>query len=63
MVFRGRSGRVGRIGQKLKGRVLSILDEEGAAMLKELGDVLQFTPTEMDAPQAEVIPCAIVQIV
>jgi hypothetical protein len=35
--------------------VLSILDEEGAAMLNELGDELRFSASEMEAPVAEVI--------
>jgi hypothetical protein len=35
--------------------VLSILDEEGATMLNQLGEELRFSASEMEAPVAEVV--------
>ena len=50
-----RSGRVGRIGQPRQGKVVSIVDEEGACLLTQLGAKLKFTPVRQDAPEAEVV--------
>jgi len=47
-----RAGRVGRIGQRSRGQVISVLAAEELPQLLDLGSALQFTPQQRTLPEA-----------
>ena len=47
------AGRVGRVGHRTKGRVISILNEDHASQMDDLAQQLNFQFTDVSAPTAE----------